>query len=152
MSLVRRYWQLEVFQNDLASKVKMPSLRKSPGKSVKEHGYAIGASPRKLRAENYALQQKLRARIAQLRNAEKRENRLRGNLSKVLDRLNKLHLLNSHSALSLRRQVEQMRGHTIFVHCILTKWKSRSSLTVIVILGRCMDFVTSERVRINFSG
>ena len=60
-----------------------------------DHSYAIGSSPRYLRAANNSLLHQLQIRISQLRNAKRRENRLRGKLADILERLHRLQLLSA---------------------------------------------------------
>lgn len=60
-----------------------------------DHSYAIGSSPRYLRAANTSLLHQLQIKISQLRNARRRENRLRGKLSDILERLHRLQLLSA---------------------------------------------------------
>ena len=63
--------------------------------SYSDHSYAIGSSPRYLRAANNSLLHQLQIRISQLRNARRRENRLRGKLADILERLHRLQLLSA---------------------------------------------------------
>jgi hypothetical protein len=57
-----------------------------------DHGYAV-RSPTKLPAKVHSLTQRLASKITKLRNARRRENRLRGTVGDLLKRLKNLQLL-----------------------------------------------------------
>jgi Transposase protein/THAP domain len=61
-----------------------------------EHSYAV-KSPTKLARQNDTLLQRLRARYRELRNARRREGRLRGKVSDLLKRMKSMQLLTSQA-------------------------------------------------------
>jgi len=76
-----------------------PQQEPVPGPNISfcasDHSYAIGTSPRILASRMQILAKRLHDRISALRNARKRERRMRGKVGDLLQRLKNLQLLHN---------------------------------------------------------
>ena len=73
----------------------MPGPGPDISSSASDHSYAVGSSPRILASHMQTLVKRLHDRISALRNARKRERRLRGKVGDLLQRLKELQLIHS---------------------------------------------------------
>ena len=83
-------------KSDGTAALQQPTVTNTVSVAAADHAYPV-ISPRKLHRRNAELVQKLEAKRAEVRNARRRETRLRGKLADVLLKLRRKHLLSTQA-------------------------------------------------------